>query len=88
MTQKEIITEYLKSLNGEWVKEYNLRAVHTPYGWIGSSGDRRCRELAEEGIIERRISGKYAEMRIKPRDTLFGSVEKSTVSEKDLLKYR
>ena len=25
---------------------------------------------------------------IKPKDTLFGSVEKSTISEKDLLKYR
>ena len=71
MTQKEIVVEYLKSLNGEWVREYNLRAVHTPFGFLGFQADRRCRELAQEGIIERRLNGKFAEMRIKPEDTLF-----------------
>lgn len=85
MSQREIIISYLKSLNGEWVREYNLRAVQTPFGFLGFQADRRCRELAEEGVIERRLSGKYAEMRIKPRDTLF---EMSPgVSLKDAVKY-
>ncbi len=88
MTQKEIIILFLESLNGEWIREYKLVSTNTEFGFIGSSGSRRSRELAQEGIIERRISGKYAEMRIKPKDTLFGSTEKRTVSEKDLLKYR
>lgn len=37
--------------------------AETPNGWIGKSGDRRCRELAEAGRIERRLNGKYVEYR-------------------------
>lgn len=65
MTQKEKIIEYLKQTDG-WVQGYKLCSVRVlDDQWIGSQGDRRARELAEAGILERRINGKYAEYRYK-----------------------
>ncbi len=37
-----------------WVYGYELQSTNTNYGWIGSNGGRRCRELASKGVIERR----------------------------------
>ncbi len=48
---------------GEWLPSFKLMNAKTPYGWIGKSGDRRCRELAEAGRIERQLNGKYVEYR-------------------------
>lgn len=84
MTQKEILLKHLKDIDC-WIEEYKLRAVNTPHGWIGSSGDRRIRELAQEGIIERRMNGRYAEMRFKTPNKLFDISE--SVTKKDLTKY-
>ena len=64
MTLKEIIIAHLKRI-GDWEPEYKLRAIETNFGWIGSSGDVRCRELAREGQLERKIEGKYAYYRVK-----------------------
>lgn len=52
---------------------YQLQQKETPFGFIGSEGDRRARELAQDGYydskkrryyIERRKVGKYAEYRV------------------------
>lgn len=68
----DIIALHLFDMRGEWVPSYSLTKVNTKYGWLGSSGDRRARELAEIGnhivngttyFIERRKQGKYAEYR-------------------------
>ena len=64
MTQKDIIVNYLKSQK-DWVYGYKLIGIETPFGFLGSSGDRRARELAEEGAIERRIMGKFVQYREK-----------------------
>ena len=62
MTQKKII----KMVLGEdWTPSYKLIMRETDYGWLGSQADRRCRELAEAGEIERRLNGKYVEYRSK-----------------------
>ena len=60
LTQREIILNLLRS-EDKWFCSYELLKVNTKWGWIGSQGDRRARELAEEGIIEVRHNGKYAE---------------------------
>ena len=52
LTYKQIIKKYLAYLGG-YVEGYRLSKVDTPYGWIGASGERRCRELAEAGEIEK-----------------------------------
>ena len=68
MKQKEIILEYLKKLRsddpeGGWVLSYQLHATNTPFGWLGPTGRRLTQELAQEGKIEVRHNGKYAEYR-------------------------
>lgn len=71
-SQKQIILDYLKTIKhnaqneeGQWVREYALRSTNTPFGWLGFQADRRCRELHQNGKIERRLNGKYAEYRYK-----------------------
>ncbi len=59
---------------GEWLPSFKLMNADTPYGWIGKSGDRRCRELAEKGIIERRLNGmSNIELPNKNRNSLHNS---------------
>ena len=58
LTQKEIILAYLKDLN-DWQEEYKIRAIHTPFGWIGARGDRNVRELIEDGLVDHDMRGKY-----------------------------
>jgi hypothetical protein len=43
------------------------RGLKAHFGFSGHQTDRRCRELAQEGKIERTINGKYVEYRSKPR---------------------
>lgn len=59
--------------HGDWLPSYSLEKVNTKWGWVGSSGTRRCRELAEAGkhkigsieyIIENRKAGRYVEYRV------------------------
>lgn len=64
LTQSQIILAHLRDCK-EWIYGYNLQKVATKYGFLGSSGDRQARALAEEGKIERRHIGKYAEYRTK-----------------------
>lgn len=71
ISQKEII---IKTMQGQperkWLS-YELQKLSTPYGFVGSQGDRRARELAEKGILLKERHGKYerywlAESHIKP----------------------
>lgn len=59
MTQREMIIKYLELL-GCWIPAYNLRGRKTIYGFLGHQADRRARELAVEGKIEKKLKGKYA----------------------------
>jgi hypothetical protein len=77
LSQKEIIVKHLNRWGG-WMPEYLLRSVSTNFGWIGSQGDRRVRELVEEGILEHRINGKYAEVRYVDKTITEGPVENRT----------
>ena len=87
ISQKQIILDHLKAIKenskddeGQWVREYNLRSTNTPFGWLGFQADRRCRELHQDGQIERRLNGKYAEYRFKEAET-FQPIKIETHSE-------
>lgn len=69
----DIITLHLADTEGVWKPSYSLSKTSTPYGFLGSSAERRARELAEDGkhivngntyFIEKRMNGKYAEYRV------------------------
>lgn len=62
------------------MKEYSLRSRQTPYGWIGFQGDRRCRELAREGVLERRYVDGYAEYRYR------GQVARQELTREEILR--
>lgn len=46
ISQHEIVLRYLHSVK-DWVKSFNVRGVETQWGFIGSQGDKRARELAK-----------------------------------------
>ena len=59
---------------------YKLMNVNTDYGWIGASGSRRARELANAGMIDRRINHGYVEYKFIPkRKVVFVDVGNNTV---------
>jgi len=63
MTTSKIILKVLESEPNKWFKSYELNQQSTAFGWIGSAGSRRARELAAKGLIEVRHVGKYSEYR-------------------------
>lgn len=79
MTQKWIIYKHLEQV-GDWIPAYKLRSIKTSFGWLGHQADREARRMAAEGIILRRINGRYAEYRveIKAKPKVI-AVDKNTV---------
>lgn len=67
MTQSAVILRYLKNLRdfgGDgWVREGSLCSKETQWGFIGYQGPRRTREMVEKGLLDRRMNGRYAEVR-------------------------
>jgi hypothetical protein len=78
-TQWHVIVAYLHySRNCEWVPTFKLQGVETDFGFIGSSGEQRVRELARNapgippeliGKIEKKREGKYEYFRYRPQLT-------------------
>jgi len=66
MSQKEIIKKYLEDIYPEWVREFEIYRINTPWGFIGPRGPRDIREMLAAGIIEGRLVGKYRWIRAKP----------------------
>jgi hypothetical protein len=70
-SQSEIIVRLLLDNRGIWIPSHQLVKQHTKWGYIGTAGSRRAREIAEDGyyilngvkyFIEVK-HGKYAEYR-------------------------
>jgi len=74
MTYHQIIVKYLEEY-GDWIEGYKLSKVETNFGYLGSSAERRLRELAERGEIERKQEGKYVYYRKIKKQTGFYKVE-------------
>ena len=62
-TQKQIVMFTLKEAK-DWTPSHQLQKIQTKYGWLGTSGDRVARKLAEEGKIERKMINGYANFKI------------------------
>lgn len=70
MTQEAIVLKYLQFLRNEnpedgWIEVWKLAKTDTPYGWLGSEGGRRARELYKRGSLEKKRVGKYEYYRYK-----------------------
>ena len=51
---KNKILNRLKEMEGQWVHKGRIEERSKEWGYLGETGDRRCRELAEDGIIQRK----------------------------------
>lgn len=60
--------EYIHTRQRTWVYGYQLQQAHTKYGWIGSSGQRRARELAKDYKIYADHSEKYVKYCYVPEE--------------------
>jgi len=69
MTQQEIILNTLND-TGTWVSTHDLVQRRTMYGYIGTHGDKRLRELRKMGKVEdRTVPGtNFKEWRLKPKE--------------------
>lgn len=68
---KEIIIRLLQKNPDRWYWGYELEKANTPYGWIGTQGQRRARELAEDHKIDKRLKDGLVQYRIhKPQTQL------------------
>jgi DNA-binding transcriptional ArsR family regulator len=63
MTQDQILIKYLTGK--DWTYSYQLIKVNTPWGFLGTSADRRARTLRERGVLEEKREGKYVMYRVK-----------------------
>jgi hypothetical protein len=57
-TQGEIVMKVVES-SPIAVPSWELQKRETEWGWLGTSGDRAARKLAEEGLLERTMVGKF-----------------------------
>lgn len=84
MTQRQIILKLLRE-DPKWFYSYELIKVATKHGWLGTSADRVCRKLVEEGHIEKQDKGQYVQFRGKaPRETIPYFVNGKLVYEKKI----
>lgn len=67
MTQRQIVRKVLEDAN-DWLPTYELMQRATKYGWIGSEGGRRLRELFALGLVEKKREGKYEYYKLKLKE--------------------
>lgn len=79
LTQKDIVLKCLQKNEGKWFEGFRFTKVETPFGWLGSEGDRRARELAEEGMIERKHEKGYSWYRAVSKSVLVTKAEDGRV---------
>ena len=64
---KEKILKRLMELEGQWIHKGRIEERSKEWGYLAETGDRRCRELAEDGIIERKeLNGSVMYRYVKP----------------------
>ena len=64
---KTKLITFAKGKNG-WINGGEFERLAMNEGFKSSNAGRRCREMANLGILERRISGKSVEYRYKTQD--------------------
>ena len=65
---KVLLSLYLKEKYPNFVNGGELEQFAIMQGYKASNGSRRCRELADEGTLERRMNGKSVEYRYKVKE--------------------
>ena len=67
LTQKRRILGHIKEQYPNWVMSYDIEKFALSNFIMGGTSLRRCRDLVEEGYLEKRIKDKFIEYRYFPR---------------------
>lgn len=51
---KQKILKRLMEMEGQWIHKGRIEERTKEWGYLAETGDRRCRELAEDGLIQRK----------------------------------
>ena len=62
------LAQFAKEKYPNWINGGDFEVFAMTQGKKASNGSRRCRELADEGTLERRINGKSVEYRYLQRE--------------------
>lgn len=86
---KERLADFAKEKYPTFVNGGDFETFSITLGFKASNGSRRCRELADEGTLERRINGKSVEYRYLQKQVQKNpaSIYKCTHCSKDAVKY-
>ncbi len=84
MTHKEKILAYLRTWQPSFVSSVQIEKQATEWGAKGQTIDRRCRELAQEGKIERQMMGKIVWYRLTQAEPFLANISVSPSYEEQL----
>lgn len=62
------LAQFAKEKYPNWINGGEFETFSITLGFKASNGSRRCRELVDEGTLERRINGKSVEYRYKQKE--------------------
>lgn len=69
LSLKKRIENYLRK-HGDWMHKGDIETLSKNAGFLGDNGGRRCRELVEEGILEKKEEKGSVLYRYKKRETI------------------
>ena len=64
------LAQFAKEKYPNWINGGELEVFSISLNFKASNGSRRCRELVDEGTLERRINGKSVEYRYKQKEEM------------------
>ena len=67
LTQKRKVLVFIKGQYPNWVMSYDIEKFALSNFIMGGTSLRRCRDLVDEGYLEKRFEGKFIEYRYFPR---------------------
>lgn len=89
LSLKQMILNRLKQMEGQWVHKGRIEERVKEWGYLAENGNRRCRELYEEGLIERKEERGSVSYRYAPNSEKYEKVVYSVPSlEKEIVQYK
>ena len=68
LTQKRKVLVFIKGQYPNWVMSYDIEKFALSNFIMGGTSLRRCRDLVDEGYLEKRIKDKFIEYQYLPRE--------------------
>lgn len=70
LSLKQKILNRLQEMKGQWVHKGRIEERVKEWGYLADTGDRECRKLAEDGLIDRKEENGSVSYRFSDNKTL------------------